>query len=235
MDERDLSQEKKWHYEQVAKKCLKALEQNNLGARYARDREEARSIVLGLIPDDATVGLGDSVTLLQAGITQEIENRWGHRVFNPFRVGPEGVFTLGGREQIELMRRAASADVFLTGMNAITLDGKLINVDGFGNRVGALAFGPRKVIVVCGANKIVPDVDEALRRIKKVAAPLNARRHYLKHGSEQLPCAAVGECTDCRHPWRICNFTLIVEFQRAPRAGQEPRITVVVVGEELGI
>lgn len=235
LDERDLSQEQEWRYQQLAKRCLKAVEQNNMRACYARDREEACSVVLGLIPEDATVGLGDSVTLLQAGIVQEVEKRWGNRLFNPFRVGPQGAFILSGRDQIELMRQAVAADVFLTGANAITLDGRLVNTDGFGNRVGGLVFGPRKVIVVCGANKIVADVDEALKRIKKVAAPINARRHYLKHGVEQLPCATTGECVDCRHPGRICNFTLIVEFQRPPRAGREPRITVVLVGEELGI
>ncbi|MEE8174952.1 MAG: LUD domain-containing protein, partial [Dehalococcoidia bacterium] len=136
LDERDLSQEQRWHYQQLTKKCLKALGRNNIEACYARDRDEARSVVLGLIPEAATVGLGDSVTMLQAGITQEIASRWGERVFNPFRVGPQGAFTVGGRDQIDLMRQAASADVFLTGMNAITLDGKLVNTDGFGNRVG---------------------------------------------------------------------------------------------------
>ena len=89
-------------------------------------------------------------------------------------MGAEGGFALSGRDQIELMRRAASADIFLTGINAITLDGKLINIDGFGNRVAGLIFGPRKVIVLCGANKIVPDVDAGLRRVKMVAAPMNA-------------------------------------------------------------
>jgi len=235
LDERNLTQERKWHYEQLAKKCLKAVEQNNMGAYYARDCEDARSIVLQLIPEDVIIGLGDSVTLLQAGITQEIERRWGDRVFNPFRVGAQGVFSLSGHEQIELMRRAASADVFLTGVNAITMDGKLVNTDSFGNRVGGLVFGPRKVIVVGGANKIVSNLDEAFERIKKVAAPMNARRHYLKHGAEQLPCAITGECVDCRHPSRICNFTLIVEFQRPPRPARGPRITLVLVGEELGI
>ena len=77
LDERDLSHEKKWHYEQLTRKCAKALGQNNMGVHLARDREEARSIVLGLIPEDATIGFGDSVTLLQAGIAQEIEKRWG--------------------------------------------------------------------------------------------------------------------------------------------------------------
>lgn len=235
LDERDLSQEKKWYDEELVKKCAKALAQNNMGVHQARNLEEAGSIVLGLLPEDTTIGFGDSVTLLQAGITQEIEKRWGDRVFNPFRVGPEGGFILSGREQVELMRQAATADVFLTGVNAITLDGKLISTDGFGNRVGGLIFGPRKVIVVAGANKIVPDVDAALQRVRQVAAPINARRHYLKHGGEQLPCVATGECTDCRHPGRICNFTVIVEFQRPPRPGREPRINVVLIAEELGI
>lgn len=235
LDERDLSQEKKWHYEQLVKKCAKALEQHNMGVYHARDNEEARSIVLGLVPEEATVGFGDSVTLLQAGIIQDVEKRWGNRIFNPFQVGSDGGWTFSGRDQIKLMRQAASADFFLTGVNAITEDGKLVNTDGFGNRVGGLVFGPRKVIVVCGANKIVPDVNAAFERVKKVAAPINARRHYLKHGGEQLPCVATGECTDCRHPGRICNITVIVEFQRPPSAGPGPRINVVLIEGELGI
>jgi len=236
LEESDLSQEKNWHHEQRARKCLEALKRNNIGAFYARDREEGRSIVMRLIPDDAaTVGLGDSVTLLQMGVSQEIERKWGDRSFDPLRTGPDGSWLLKGQPLVEAMKSAAVADVFLTSANAITLDGKLVNTDGMGNRVAPLAFGPKKVIVVCGANKIVANLDAAMERIKNVAAPINARRHYMKHGGDPLPCAESGDCVDCRHPRRICNVTLIVECQRPPRAGREPRINVVLVGEELGI
>jgi hypothetical protein len=235
LDERDLSQEKKWYYQQMVSTCVKALKRNNFAAHQASDSEEARSIVLDLIPEAATIGFGDSVTLLQTGVTQEIEKRWGERVYNPFKLSPEWELVYSREERNELAKRAISTHVFLTSMNAITLDGKLVNTDGWGNRVGGLVFGPEKVIVVCGANKIVADVDTAIKRIRQVAAPINARRHYLRHGAEQLPCAITGECSDCRHAWRICNFTVTVDFQRPPDEGKEPRINVVLVEEELGI
>lgn len=233
IDERDLSQERKWHYEQLANKCVKALNQNRIGAYYARDVDEARSIVMGLISEGVIVGMGDSVTLLQAGITQEIQKRGNDRVFNPFYVDSEGSLNMGdGRDFFNLMKQASSADVFLTSMSAITLDGKLVNTDGYGNRVAPLIFGPGNVIVVAGANKIVPSLDDALRRIKEKAAPLNAKRHNLKHGmGDPQPCVITGVCSDCRHPHRIYNFTVIVEGQMEI----SQRITVVLIAEELGL
>jgi len=123
----------------------------------------------------------------------------------------------------------------LTGTNAITLDGKLVNIDGVGNRVAAMIFGPKKVIVVAGINKIVSDVNEALERIRGFAAPMNAKRHYLKHQQPELgdlPCVQTGSCVDCRHDWRICNYTVIIE---GAMIGQKGRINVVLVGEELGL
>jgi len=134
-----------------------------------------------------------------------------------------------------MQRETFFADIFVTGTNAITLDGKLVSTDGLGNRVSAMIFGPKKVILVAGVNKIVNDVDEALRRIHEVAAPLNARRHYLKHHQPELgdlPCVRTGSCVDCSHGWRICRYTVIIEGTMAREKG---RINVVLVGEELGL
>ena len=138
-------------------------------------------------------------------------------------------------ERRRMQREAFLSDIFLTGTNAVTLDGKLVNIDGLGNRVAAMIFGPQKVIVVAGVNKIVKDENQALERIRQFAAPINARRHYTQHNRPEfsdLPCVRTGKCVDCNHKWRICHFTVIIEgawFQ------EEARTNVVLVGEELGI
>lgn len=231
-EEKNTAQDKQWHYEHLAKKCQAALIKNNFGAFYTPTCDEARTQVLGMIPEGSVVGIGDSITLLQAGIIETLD-KGNHKVLNPFRA-PDGRYFAHGRSSIDMMREIMSADVYLTGTNAVTLDGKLVNTDGFGNRVASIAFGPRKVILVMGANKIVPTVDDALRRIREVAAPMNARRHT-RHGMGELPCGVTGVCSDCHAPRRICCATLILDYQRKPMTDREPRINVVLVGEELGL
>jgi hypothetical protein len=234
-NESDMQLEKKWYYEQAAKRCVTALLRNNINAYYVSARDEARLRCFELIPEGATVGVGDSVTLYQIGIIKQLTNNSKYRVFNPLLRNEKGELVYGAGEVQEMMRKALLADVFLMGTNAITLDGKLVNTDAYGNRVGGLVFGPGKVIVVAGANKIVKNVDEGLRRIKDIAAPMNVKRHVLKHGLPERPCSQTGTCVDCRHPQRVCCFTVIVEYQRKPLEGSQPRINVILVGEELGI
>ena len=127
-------------------------------------------------------------------------------------------------ERVRIRRAQLTADAFLTGSNAVTMDGRLVNTDGSGNRVAAMIFGPGKVIVVAGVNKIVRDVEEAEERIRKTAAPINNRRLNLPN-----PCVKTGECMDCQGPTRICNVTTILH--------KRPKLTemhVILVGEELG-
>jgi hypothetical protein len=112
----------------------------------------------------------------------------------------------------------------VAGSNAITEDGKIVNIDGLGNRLAAFCFGPEKVIIVAGRNKIVKDVAAAIERVKNVAAPMNARRF-----GAATPCAKTDKCSDCDSPERICNLTLIIEKQRQPG-----RLTVILVNQELG-
>lgn len=117
-----------------------------------------------------------------------------------------------------------ASDLFLSSANAVTLNGELVNIDGIGNRVNSTTFGPGKVILVAGYNKIVEDVQEGIKRIKNVAAPLNARRLNI-----DVPCAKVGKCVDCNSPNRICRVLVILE--------RKPSLTdifVILVGEELG-
>ena len=121
----------------------------------------------------------------------------------------------------------------LSGTNALTMDGKLVNVDGIGNRVAGLIFGGKKVIAVVGANKIVKNVDEALERIRNISAPKNAKRHQLKHMYPELPCVTTGQCMDCRHEMRICCNTVIIEHQMS--LDPDRRMNIVIVGEVLGI
>ncbi len=215
--------------EKLAQRCLEALRKNNIPAYYLPDRSQALNQILSMIPSGATVGAGDSLTLTQIGIIEELEKRGSNQLFNPFRKEGKAHFPATRRELVETARKALAADFFLTGLNAITMDGKIINTDRMGNRITGLIFGPKKVIAVTGINKIVANLEEALERIKKIAAPANAYRHKIEHNMESPPCAITGICIDCRHPGRLCCFTVIVEFQ------SQPRIEVVLIGENLGI
>ena len=169
---------------------------------------------MGMIHEGATVVRGDSVTLEQIGVIEELRKRKQYKFINPMARTAEGLFVVDEETRMRQQREAFFADIFLTGTHAVTLDGKLDNIDGFGNRVAAMIFGPEKVIVVTGANKIVKDVNEAIERVRQIAAPLNAQRHYMKHqwpALGDLPCVRTGICVDCNHEWRICHITVIIE------------------------
>lgn len=228
-NESDISSEEEWFNEKLAQKCLGALKRNNIPGYYVPDRSQALTHILGMIPPEARIGIGDSVSLRQIGLIEELERRGSHQIFNPFRKEGRDTVPPTMREMVDIGMKALSTDFFITGSNAITLDGKIVNTDGVGNRVAGFIFGPRKVIVVAGINKIVADQEEALERIKRIAAPLNAYRHLNKHDFETPPCGVTGECADCHSPHRICCYTLIIEFQR------RARIEVVIIGEKLGL
>ena len=235
VDERDISQERKWFYQERARVVIVSLQKKNINAQYVLTRQEALPVILEMIPEGVTVVRGDSVTLDQVGVTSELRKRKQNKFIDPFAIKPDGSWLRGREERLRLMREAFSCGVFITGTNAITLDGKLVNIDGLGNRVAAMIFGPEKVIVVVGVNKIVQDVNEALARIHEVAAPLNAKRHFLKYPAEEfgdLPCVRTGRCVDCNHDWRICRYTVVIEGSMIQEKG---RINVVLVGEELGM
>jgi len=234
IDETDISQELDFYNQQRAQKVIENLQKRKMKGYYAADKKEALSIVMGLIPPGQMVARGDSISLDQIGFLDAIAARNQNAVIDPFKTDDNGRW-LNETERQRMFRETFFADVFITGSNAITLDGKIVNIDGSGNRVAAMIFGPAKVILVVGVNKIVKDVDEALERIHQIAAPVNARRHYLKHHAEgigTLPCVKTGSCAECRHDFRICNYTVIIDGAMPHHLG---RINVVLVGEDLGI
>ncbi|MBC7235595.1 MAG: lactate utilization protein [Chloroflexi bacterium] len=210
--------------EQIAG-LIRILQHNNISAFYVRDSDEALRTVLAVIPEGAVVGYGDSLTLQQIGLVEALENG-PYTFLNPWKEGNSI------EDNIRLKRQSLTADVFVTGSNAITLDGKIVNVDGHGNRVAAMLFGPEKVIIVVGINKVVENLEAALARIREVAAPRNVQRHA--HFAPAPPCGATGVCSDCSSPWRICNKLVIIE-REFNNDRYRPRITVVIVGKELGL
>jgi len=202
---------------------LKALKSNRFDARYAESSSAARQMVLEMIPQDSVVGVGDSVTVRQLGILSALQDR-GTRVINPFtrelQMNPANLPAIEATS-----RKTLGTDVYLTGTNAVTTDGKLVNIDRGGNRVAGMVFGAKKVILVIGRNKIVKDVEEGLHRIKHVITPALAKRR-----GRQTPCAITGECGDCRGLDRFCNVTVILE--KRPLLTD---LTIVLVNEDLGV
>jgi len=202
-------------------KTREALERNQFKVLVASSKKDAIDKVLGLIPLDVKVGVGGSMTIRELGLIEALTHR-GNRVVHHWL--PD----MPVSDWLPFMMEAHNSDVFLCSSNAITEDGKLVNIDSTGNRVASMIFGPKKVIVIAGKNKIVKNVDAGLKRLKKVAGPLNAKRHNLV----ELPCVSTGLCEDCNSPKRICRVITIME--RAPNRVKDPNITVVLVAEELG-
>ncbi|MDD4688493.1 MAG: lactate utilization protein [Eubacteriales bacterium] len=207
---------KRQQREMLAKDLVENLNRNNFEAYYAEDSEKAKALVLSLIPKGATIGVGGSATLNETGIMSAIQDGEYQFIdrFNP----PEGTTIT------DALKAGLTADVFLSSTNAVTRDGQLVNVDGTGNRVGAMLYGPGKVIIVLGTNKIVDNIDDAIKRIKNIAAPINAMRLH-----RNTPCTKTGRCMDCSSPERICNMTTI--YSKCRNKGDA---VVVVIPEELG-
>ncbi len=213
-----MEQWQKWFQERQVERTVKALEKNNFEALYVPDLKRGFDEVMHRIPDGATVGVGGSLTLTQMGLQEALSKRKIHLIW-PFQQAKTD------EERLELVRKSFASDIFLTGTNAITEDGKLFNVDASGNRVGAMLMGPRRVIVVAGVNKIVKDIASAEKKVKEWTAPQNAKRLNRK-----TPCTETGQCADCSSPDRICN--IYVTLAKKPARIE---MVVILVGEPLGI
>ncbi|NCD08949.1 MAG: lactate utilization protein [Negativicutes bacterium] len=205
----------KHHYELTGKKVVEALNKNRFKAEYADTKAEAVEAILKLINAQDTIGMGGSVTLDELSMGKLL-NELGNKIFNHQGLPPA--------EAYAVRRQQLTADVFLASSNAVTMDGEIINTDGTGNRVAAMTFGPKRVIVVMGANKIVKDEFDGRRRIAMTAAPMNADRLNRK-----TPCVLTGVCSNCNSPERICSITTILH--KAPSTSD---FHVIIVGEALG-
>ena len=197
----------------LAEKVIKGLGSRNMTGWYAADRASAVKLALDLIPEGGTVTMGGAMSAREIGLVDAV------------KAGP---YTFIDRDAIAdkraAMLAAYDADVFLSGANAITEDGVMVNIDGNANRVSAIAQGPKKVIFIVGMNKVCPDLDAAMKRARNVAAPINAQRFGLS-----TPCAKTGACMDCKSPDTICCQFLITRYSR-----HKDRIHVILVNDALG-
>jgi len=200
-----------------ANSAISALQKNGFSAEYLPSKEQALDMLLELIDKNAVVGCGGSLTLRQIGIIEALTER-GNKVIH--HAHPD----LSPEQLLELRREELLTDVFLTSTNALSLNGELVNIDGVGNRVAAMTFGPKQVICVVGINKLTTNLEAACERAKNIAAPLNALRFSLN-----TPCTKLGRCVDCDSPERLCRATIIINRQPS----QTPT-TVLIVGESLG-
>jgi len=204
-------------------KTIDSLRVNGFDVWYVKNQREAAQIfgdeILSKIKPE-TVSWGDSVTLHTLGIISKLQQTQNVELIDPF--GEH----LSWKEQINNRKRALLSDMFLTGTNAITTKGQLVNLDMIGNRIAGIAFGPKKVVIFAGINKIVENIDAAINRIKTTAAPMNAQRHK---DELKTPCQLTGECVDCNSPQRICNTWQITE-----KSYPVSRIKIVLINEQLG-
>lgn len=208
--------QRKMQYDKAGAKVAEALNKRYFEAYYCSDRAAALEKILELIPQDHVVSWGGAATVDELGVKEALRQR-GQAVIDRDTAKD-------AQERQQMLKQALTCDTFLMGSNAISADGQLVNVDGTGNRVAALCFGPTQVVVVAGMNKVAGDLDGAMRRAREVAAPMNAQRFPLK-----TPCVANGLCGDCKGPDSIC--AQIVTTRLCKPAG---RIKVVLVGEDLG-
>lgn len=204
--------------EKIAQDIIKHLQKRRMEGSYTPTAIQAKEEIVAMIPEGTTVFRCGSMTVTDIGLWDAIAKIPGVKVIDPYQSG------LPVEKTVELRRQGMTADFMIASTNAITLDGKLVNLDGMGNRVAAMAFGPNKVILVAGMNKVVADLDSAFSRVKHYAAPVNDIRLGIKN-----PCLETGLCSDCKSPQRICNMWSIIEGHMIKN-----RIHVKIVGESLG-
>jgi hypothetical protein len=208
--------ETKWMCQCKAKEMVGILEKKRYNAIYAENFEEAKKIVLDLVPKNSSISFGVSNTIADMDIIDHFRSQ-DYKLYDRFQ-------NLPFPEIVEIMRQSMVADYLITSVNAITKQGELVCMDCSGSRAAGMIFGPRKVIVIAGTNKIVDDLDEGIKRAKRIA-PINVKR--LNHNA---PCKEDGICTDCDAEGRVCNYLSVIKW-----AGKfENRITVIMVADESG-
>lgn len=206
-----------WLNKQKIEQAAATLRKHGFNVIAVDTKEEARKLAIEMIPASAKVGVGGSITIREIGLLDALIAR-GNMVVHHWYAG------LSPEDDVALRREELLCDVFLSSANAITLTGEIVNIDGAGNRVGAMAFGPGKVIVIAGVNKIVKDVTAGIWRAKNQAAALNAHR-----AGYDVPCGKIGRCIECDSPNRICRVTTIIE-----RRPSRTDFTLILVADDIG-
>ncbi len=201
--------------EKLGAKVVKAMESRHFEAYYCGTKEEALKKALELIPEGSVVAWGGSVTMNEIGLSEALHNG-KYQLIDRDAAPPE--------ERRKLMRQGLLADYFISGANAVSEDGEIINIDGMGNRVGAIVYGPDHVVMIAGMNKVAKTLEDAVKRARTIAAPINKQRF-----GGTTPCAKTGSCGDCKAEDCICCQMLVTRVCRP--AG---RIKVILVGEDLG-
>lgn len=205
------------YYEKLAATVIANLNKRQIEGHYCPTSQDAVKLALSLLPQNAVVGFGGSMTLAETGMLDALKANPSIKLLDR-----EAAQTTAEKEDV--YRSHFGADAYFMSSNAITTDGELVNIDGSGNRVAALIFGPKEVIILAGMNKIVPSVQEAVNRVRSTATPPNCIRL-----NKQTPCAAAGICADCLSPDCICNQIVVTR-----RSGKQGRIKVLLIGETLG-
>lgn len=207
---------KQKNYENVANTIIKNFSKRQIEGYYCSNKKVALEKALELMTKGSSVGWGGSMTLIEIGLIEAMKN-------GDYKVIDRDI-TTNSEELRNIYGDICCADYFLMSTNAITLDGELINIDGRGNRVAFLCYGPKNVLILTGMNKVVKDVESGLKRARDIAAPPNAIRLNRK-----TPCAITGKCEDCYSPECMCG-----QFVITRRSGIPNRIKVILIGEELG-
>ena len=206
----------KLYYQKRGQILVKNLQARHFDAYYCDTREDALAKALELIPEGASVGWGGAISAEQIGLMDAVHSGNFRAIDRALAKTPE--------EREEMMRECMFADVFLTGANALSLDGQMVNIDGQGNRVAAIVYGPKSIIVVAGMNKVEDTLEAAITRARTVAAPMNNQRF-----TNDNPCSVTGTCGNCKNLTCICNQILVTRHCRPVG-----RIKFILVGEELG-
>lgn len=206
-----------WSNEQKIRRTIEAINKNNMNGYYVKDRDELRRLIEDIVDKDSIVACGGSMTLFETGVIAHLRSG-RYNFLDRYKDG----ITI--EEVVNTYKEAFLADAYFTSSNAVTENGELYNVDGNGNRVAAMLYGPEKVIIICGVNKIVKDVEEAIKRNRECSAPINAKRL-----NKQTPCTKVGYCMDCNSKDRICN-----EYTLIKRQNRKDRMHIIFLNEDLG-
>lgn len=212
-----MNQNVNWYLEKKLERVKQSLEKNNYEVFIAENMEDVKKLLKNIIEEKSTVSFGGSMTLIDGGIIEYLR-KCNITLLDRYKEG------LTSDDIAEIYRKSFFADYYITSSNAITEEGYLVNLDGNGNRVAAMIYGPKKVIVIAGINKIVRDLNEAYTRVRNYASPINAKRL-----SRKTPCVEKGICLDCNSPERICNHYVVTYRQNVKGRG-----IVILVKQDLG-